>query len=74
MNLFILKSRNAIDRYDEMHGCVVNAYGYTDARNRAAKGAGDEGKALWKDPTRSTCKRLKPGKRPGIVIVDFHAG
>ena len=74
MNLFILKSKRGHQYYDEMRGCVVAAYSHKDARNRAAKAAGDEGQALWKDPKHSTCKALKVGKRPGIIIVDFNAG
>lgn len=60
--------------YDESAGFVVAAVTFTEARKTAAGQAGDEGKAIWMDVSRSRCEKLATDvKRPGgVVLRDFN--
>jgi len=49
-------------------GMVVRAACETCARGVAAAGAGDEGTAVWRDPERSTCKRVNENGISGVVL------
>ena len=54
-----------------LHGTermVVRAACETCARSVAAREAGAEGPAVWRDPTRSTCKRVNEDGKSGIVL------
>lgn len=47
---------------------VVRAACETCARGVAAGAAGAEGPAVWRDPERSTCKRVKEDGISGVVL------
>lgn len=59
--------------YDTMAGIVVRAESHVAARRIAASQAGDEGSAVWFDPSKTTCEILKPEGKEGVVIKDFQA-
>lgn len=52
------------------HTCalVVRAACETCARSVAAGEAGAEGPAVWRDPERSTCKRVNEDGKSGVVL------
>lgn len=47
---------------------VVRAACETCARSVAAGEAGAEGPAVWRDPERSTCKRVYEDGKSGVVL------
>lgn len=47
---------------------VVRAACETCARSVAAGEAGAEGPAVWRDPNRSTCKRVNEDGKSGVVL------
>lgn len=47
---------------------VVRAACETCARSVAAGEAGAEGPAVWRDPERSTCKRVNEDGKSGVVL------
>lgn len=47
---------------------VVRAACETCARSVAAGEAGAEGPAVWRDPERSTCKRVHESGKSGVVL------
>jgi len=47
---------------------VVRAACETCARSVAAGEAGSEGPAVWRDPERSTCKRVNEDGKSGVVL------
>lgn len=47
---------------------VVRAACETCARSVAAGEAGGEGPAVWRDPERSTCKRVHESGKSGVVL------
>lgn len=56
--------------YDKTFGVVVRADTIKLARELASKVAGDEGKEVWLDNKKTTCRKLSPEGRPGVVLVD----
>jgi hypothetical protein len=47
---------------------VVRAACVVCARGVAADNAGPEGTAVWRDPSRSTCKQIDPSGKSGLVL------
>lgn len=47
---------------------VVRAACETCARSVAAGECGSEGPAVWRDPERSTCKRVNEDGKSGVVL------
>lgn len=47
---------------------VVRAACEPCARSQAAAHSGAEGMAVWRDPERSTCKRVTENGKSGIVL------
>ena len=62
--------------YDETAGMVVLAETPKQAREIvAAEKRGDEFKPIWLDPKQSRVQKVNVyGRKPGIVLVDYHAG
>lgn len=63
------------DDYDVYAGHLVCAR--TGAAARALCPAGDEGSDYWRDPARSTCRRLAdagPDQAVGVLLSSFNAG
>lgn len=57
--------------FEQMHNTtalVVRAACETCARSVAAGEAGAEGPAVWRDPERSTCKRVNEDGKSGVVL------
>lgn len=52
----------------ETTSLVVRAACETCARSVAAGEAGAEGPAVWRDPERSTCKRVNEDGKSGVVL------
>ena len=73
MRLWLVE-RNDEEDWDEACAFVVRAQSPKAARRYAAARCGDEGSALWLDPTRSTCKQLTYDGEPGVVLRDFTNG
>lgn len=75
MKLYLLRrNRNGMLGYDEAHGMVVRASSIPHARLIASRSAGDEGATTWLDKERSSCLRLIPEGKEGLVLLDFNAG
>lgn len=84
MKLFLLKAKDHSalasgkdpwrGRYDMNYGFVVRAETESQARDLAAKKAGDETPIAWLGAEFSTCIELLPDGQPEIVLYDFHAG
>jgi len=53
---------------NETTALVVRAACETCARSVAAGEAGAEGPAVWRDPERSTCKRVNEDGKSGVVL------
>lgn len=52
----------------QTNALVVRAACETCARSVAAGEAGTEGPAVWRDPERSTCKRVNEDGKSGVVL------
>ena len=76
MKLWLLERTSYKDkpRYDVQRAVVIRAETEAAAREDATKTAGDEGEAVWLDPSKSTCEELTADGPPGLVIQDFNAG
>jgi hypothetical protein len=72
MILYILK-RIEYD-YDEVVEFVIQAESPKQARLMASSEAADEGSKVWIDAKLSSCKELKPGKKPGIIVKHYRPG
>lgn len=80
MNLYLLRldgtSAN-FPNYDVALGFVISAPDEVEAREWAAKNAGDEEADAWLEPRYSTCiiiARDVNSKTAGVILRDFNAG
>ncbi len=71
--LFILK-RLDDPGYDENLGFVVSAKSNRQARVWASANSADEGKNVWLDVKRSSCKQLKANQWLSTHLTSFNAG
>ncbi len=76
MTLWILKQKPVQEGggWDELHGIVVRVHTAHQARQIAAREAGDEGATIWLRPHTSTCTRLHAEGRVGVIIKDLRYG
>lgn len=61
-------------KYDCADGFVIRAPGPKTARLIASQNAGDEGRPLWLDKRRSSCKQIHVLGEPGVILRDFITG
>lgn len=77
MKLYIVKRIGDTD-WDQYEGFVVAANSPAEARKLCAdviKGNYNNSDAkTWSDPEQTTCKVLKPGLEPRIVLDSYKAG
>lgn len=74
MNIYILRRKEVWEPwYDSAFGFVVRASSEKEARQFAAKDAGDEGSESWIDATKTTCDILTCDGESGVIIRDFWA-
>jgi hypothetical protein len=59
--------------YDKAFGFVVRAVNEPAARALACEEYGDEGEAVWLDPSQTTCEELTADGPQEIVLRDFHS-
>ena len=59
--------------YDSTFGVVVRAGNAKKARKLATSAAGDEGKEVWLDKEKTTCKEIKEDGKEEVIIVDYHS-
>ena len=52
-------------------GFVVRASGELHARQIASEQAGDEGRDVWLDHTKTRCEAIDPNGQPEILCSDF---
>jgi hypothetical protein len=77
VDLYLIRRIEQSDVWrDEAAGFVVAAVTYTQARKIASEDAGDEGKAIWLDPRRTTAEKLAKDTRraSGVVLADRYEG
>lgn len=60
--------------YDVADGFIVRAKDHARARELAANACGCEGRDVWLNTARSTCRMLEREGREGVIMRDFHAG
>lgn len=74
MRLWILKPiKDWEPWYDTALGFVVRAVDEATARQLASETAGDEGSAVWLDPSKTDCEELEQSGEEGIILCDFAA-
>jgi hypothetical protein len=75
MKLYVLRRPDdQLPTYDAAFGFVIRAVSAEEARLIASGGAGDEGKDVWLDPTRTRCEELTQDGDPEVILQDFNAG
>lgn len=60
--------------YDEASGFVVRASSESQARRLAVEQAGDEGDAVWLDPSQARCEVIDKTGPAEVLLRDFNAG
>lgn len=72
--LYLLKRFDTI-KHDELAEIVIRAETQKSARAFATLFAGDEGRAIWLDKTKTSCELLvAENGDSGCVIQDYRAG
>lgn len=66
--IYLLQQLNADQVPTVTLALVVRAACEPCARSVAASECGNEGPAVWRDPQRSTCKRVNEDGKSGIVL------
>ena len=66
--IYLLEQTDPDLAFFTTHALVVRAACETCARSVAAGEAGAEGPAVWRDPERSTCKRVNEDGKSGVVL------
>lgn len=59
--------------YDKAFGFVVAAKTAQWARMIAAANSGDEGGEAWTNAKFSSCRELRPGQSPYVVLRDYRS-
>jgi hypothetical protein len=57
--------------YDKTFGLVIRATNEEEARKEAMNHSGDEGAALWLDPTLTKCEELNQDGIPWLILQNF---
>lgn len=73
MKLYLV-DRTTSANYDEYQSHVVIAETPTQARELCASNAADEGRAVWLDHLKTTCRVLKATGDARVVISNHRAG
>lgn len=67
--IYLLTMLNpSLDWQGQTNALVVRAACEPCARSVAAGECGTEGPAVWRDPERSTCKRVNEDGKSGVVL------
>ena len=70
--LFLIKPiENWEPWYDKVFGFVVRASSEVHARQVASEQAGNEGKDVWLDATKTRCEVIDPNGPPEVLCRDF---
>lgn len=72
-HLFLLP-RATREEWDTMDACIVRAVDESAARETAARNRGQEGRAVWLDPSKTKCTELTVEGFPGMILRDYNAG
>ena len=67
------------DPYDKQHAVITAAKSSRTARKIASEHAGDEGKNVWLDSSKTSCKEIGTTKKelfknPCLVLRDYIGG